>query len=110
MRPKSARAFEEFADASLAINPDIDTFYLFEPAFVDATRAGVDLVGALQSNGAKIDVWTLDVGLDGGGSDEELLSVLYLAFEFGVDQITTNTPTAVEKIWITRRGCPVHAP
>ncbi len=110
MRPRSAQAIEDFADASLAINPDIEIFYVYEPAFVGAAKAGFDLVGALKSNGARVDVWTLDAGLDGGGSDGELLSVLELAFECGVDQITTNTPAAVEKIWKTRLGCPAHAP
>lgn len=76
----------------------------------DSGRSGVDLVGSLKSNGAKIDVSTLDAGLDGGGSDEELLPVLDIAFECGVDHITTNTPAAVEHNWKTRQGCPAHAP
>ena len=42
----------------------------------DSGSCGVDLVGALKSNGAKIDVWTLDLGLDGGSSNDELLAVL----------------------------------
>ena len=76
----------------------------------DSVSPGVDLVGALNSNGAKIDVWTLDVGLDGSGSDDEFLAVLDIAFECGIDQITTISPAAVEHIWKSRRASSANAP
>ena len=76
----------------------------------DSWCSGVDLVGALKSNGAKIDVWTLDLGLDGGSSNDELLTVLGFAFECGVAQITTKTHTAAEQIWKTRCGSSASAP
>ena len=76
----------------------------------DSGSCGVDLVGALKSNGAKIDVWTLDLGLDGGSSNDELLAVLGFAFECGVDQNTTISHAAVEHIWKSRRASSANAP
>ena len=109
-RPKSASEYEEFAQTILAVEPSIAYYYIYATAFAQASDVGVDLVGSLKTNGAKIDVWTLDADQDDGRSDGELLALLDLAFDLGVDQITTNTPMAIADLWTTQRGGERPAP
>lgn len=97
--PKSAVEFQKFADIVLAVDPSIAFYYLFAKTVLAATEAGFDLVGRLKANGAKIDVWTLDANPSDDPPDDGLLAQLDLAFELGVDQITTNTPVALAHLW-----------
>lgn len=71
------------------------TIYLHRQHVAALAGAGANVVEMLQTRGFRVDCWTIDAGRS--RSAELLRSCL----ELGVDQITTNTPVAMEALAAT---------
>jgi glycerophosphoryl diester phosphodiesterase len=82
-----------FVDEVFATAPAAHTFYLYH-RFVGAALAhGVDPIAILKSAAAKIDVWTLDPTMP------EIETMLPRMVAAGADQITTNDPIGMARLW-----------
>ncbi|MCB1496264.1 MAG: hypothetical protein KDJ86_10790 [Bauldia sp.] len=87
------KEMEAFVDEVFAVAPEADSFYL-DHHFLDAALAfGVNPVAALKRNGATIDVWTLDP------DKPDVRRHLIQAVAAGADQITTNDPGGLARLW-----------
>lgn len=73
--------------------PEAETIYLHHSILAAARDRGIDLAGALQREGRLVDCWT--IGTNKPGTEHQLC----LAVEAGVDQITTDTPGDLERLW-----------
>ncbi len=71
--------------------PDAAMIYLYYRLVGDLLSAGFDIIAALHRFGFKIDCWTLDDG------NPDTPQGLRQCLSLGADQITTNTPIALEK-------------
>lgn len=78
--------------------PEAETIYPHHSILAAARDRGIDLVGALQREGRLVDCWT--IGTNKPGTEAQLR----LAVEAGVDQITTDTPGDLERLWATMAG------
>jgi len=86
-------AIAAFVEEVFATAPAASAFYLHY-RFVSAALAhGVDPVAILKSAGAKIDVWTLDPTMP------EIETILPQMMAGGADQITTNDPIGMARLW-----------
>jgi len=84
---------EAFVAEVFAIAPEADAFYL-DHRFVDAALAfGINPVAPLKRNGAAVDVWTLDP------DKRDVRRHLEQAITAGADQITTNDPAGLARLW-----------
>ena len=78
--------------------PEAETIYPHHSILAAARDRGIDLVGALQREGRLVDCWTI------GTNKPDTQAQLRLAVEAGVDQITTDTPGDLERLWATMAG------
>lgn len=72
--------------------PDVTTFYIDHRLLVQSLDDGFSWATALHNYGIKLDAWTLDVGNPIAEANARRL------LEAGVDQFTTNTPTALRAL------------
>jgi glycerophosphoryl diester phosphodiesterase len=94
--PASAAEFEALGALMLAHAPDAAIFYLHVPLVLDALAADVDLVAIAKAAGAEVDAWRLEP------EDKRAMATLATLIAAGVDQITTDSPLALEKLWQSR--------
>jgi glycerophosphoryl diester phosphodiesterase len=88
--------FEALVAEVWRIAPDADAFYLYH-AFVTAALAeGCNPIEKLKANRAMIDVWTLDP------TTPDLIEILIACIAAGADQITTNDPPGMARLWRAR--------
>jgi glycerophosphoryl diester phosphodiesterase len=91
-----ASDFEAFVANVWRIAPRADAFYLYH-AFVTAALAkGCNPVKTLKAGGAFVDVWTLDPAMPG------VVDILEACTAAGADQITTNDPPRLARLWQAR--------
>ncbi len=72
--------------------PDAQMIYLYYRLVGSLLDAGFDIIAALHGLGFSIDCWTIDDGRP------DATPALRQCLQLGVDQITTNTPIALEGI------------
>ncbi len=94
--PASAAEFEALAASMLAHAPGAATFYLHIPLVLQGLEAGVDLIALAKAAGAKVDAWPLEP------EDDRASETLARLIAAGVDQITTDSPLALEQLWQSR--------
>lgn len=90
-------AMAAFVDDVFAAAPAADAFYLHHLFVGSALALGFNPLKRLKDNGAIIDVWTLDPTMPG------VLAILAEAIAAGADQITTNDPPGIARLWVGRR-------
>lgn len=91
--PASAAEFRTLGAYMLAHAPEAAIFYLHIALALQGLEAGVDLIAMAKTRGAEVDAWRLEPEDDGAA---EILTRLVAA---GVDQITTDSPLALEQLW-----------
>jgi glycerophosphoryl diester phosphodiesterase len=91
--PESAAEFEALGAYALAHAPEAAIFYFHIPIVLQGLRLGVDLVAMAKAGGAEVDAWRLEP------EDERAHARLAQLIEAGVDQITTDSPEALEELW-----------
>ncbi|MEZ5670148.1 MAG: glycerophosphodiester phosphodiesterase family protein [Alphaproteobacteria bacterium] len=91
--PQTGADFARFTEAVLAEAPDAAAFYLYHRFVGAALAAGVNPIAILQRHGAFVDVWTLDP------TTPDIASILRAVVRAGADQITTNAPGALARLW-----------
>jgi glycerophosphoryl diester phosphodiesterase len=89
-------ALRRFLDEVLSTAPGASIFYLWHRFVSAAFAVDVDPIGVLQDSGALIDVWTLDP------TTPFIDRILVEMVEAGADQITTNDPDGIARIWDRR--------
>lgn len=94
----TAAEFADFTHAVLKLATGAAAFYLHHRFVSAALAAGVNPIEILQTDGAMIDVWTLDP------TTPDIASILHRVIEAGADQVTTNDPIAMAQLWA--RGTP----
>lgn len=67
--------------------------YLHYRFLLGCLQAGMDPVASLQAAGRRVDAWTVDPDLP------DIADLLRRLVAAGVDQITTNDPLTLERIW-----------
>ena len=82
-----------FAEEVAAIAPAAAVFYLNYQFVLRALDLGVNPLEPLKRNGAMVDVWTLDP------TTPEIGGVLTRVIDAGADQITTNDPIGMARLW-----------
>ncbi len=92
-RLDGGEAIAAFLDEVAARAPEAATFYLYYRFVLAALDAGINPVARLKARGATIDVWTLDPTTRGIGA------ILPRVVRAGADQITTNDPLAMARLW-----------
>lgn len=90
-----ASAIDAFMEEVLATVPDAATFYLYHRFVSRALDLGADPIAALKRNGAMVDVWTLDP------DTPDIETILQRMIAAGADQITTNDPPGMARLWET---------
>ena len=95
--PASTAEFTAFGAYTLVHAYEARIFYFHIPLLLQGLARGVDLIALAQGRGAEVDAWRLEPGHD---QAEATLARLVGA---GVDQITTDSPEALERLWQTRR-------
>ncbi len=91
--PGSAAEFEVLGAYALAHAPEAAIFYLHIPTVLRGLELGVDLIAMVEARGAEVDVWRLEP------EEEQARARLVQLIEAGVDQITTDSPEALEELW-----------
>jgi glycerophosphoryl diester phosphodiesterase len=91
--PESAAEFEALGAYALAHAPEAAIFYFHIPTVLRGLSLGVDLIAMAKAGGAEVDVWRLEP------EDERACAKLARLIEAGVDQITTDSPEALEELW-----------
>jgi glycerophosphoryl diester phosphodiesterase len=91
--PGSAAEFEALGTYVLAHAPEAAIFYLHLPTVLRGLGLEVDLIAMVKACGAEVDVWRLEP------EDEQARARLAQLVEAGVDQITTDSPEVLERLW-----------
>lgn len=94
----SAPDFEAFVAEVWRIAPHADAFYLYHGFVTAALADGCNPIEKLKANGATIDVWTLDP------TTPDVVEIMTAAIAAGADQITTNDPPGLARLWRSGRG------
>jgi glycerophosphoryl diester phosphodiesterase len=94
--PASAGEYRALGADMLAQAPEAAIFYLNIPLVLGGLEAGVDLIAMAKGHGAEVDAWRLE------SEDEGAADTLATLIAAGVDQITTDSPVALEQLWLRR--------
>ena len=86
----------DFAVEALETAPKASAFYIHHGLVTAGLALGVNPIAALKKNGAVVDVWTLDPTTPDA---ERILTEIVAA---GADQITTNDPPGLARLWRER--------
>jgi glycerophosphoryl diester phosphodiesterase len=90
------RTMEAFVAEVFAIAPAADAFYLYHRFVGAALALGFNPLKRLKENGAIIDIWTLDP------TTPRVIAILEEVIAAGADQITTNDPPGIDRLWADR--------
>ena len=93
--PASAAEFAALGAYTLAHAADAAIFYFHIPLLLRGLERGVDLCALARACGAEVDAWRLEPDHPQAGAK---LARLVAA---GVDQVTTDAPEALERLWRT---------
>jgi glycerophosphoryl diester phosphodiesterase len=96
--PASAAEFEALGAYALAHAREAAIFYFHIPMLLRGLELGVDLIAMAKARGAEVDAWRLEP------EDDPAAATLARLVEAGVDQITTDSPEALEQLWQTRKA------
>jgi glycerophosphoryl diester phosphodiesterase len=94
--PDSAAEFQALAAYTLAHARGAAIFYFRIPVALRGLEHGVDLIAMAKATGAEVDAWRLEP------EDDQAAVKLAQLVEAGVDQITTDSPEALEELWRSR--------
>ena len=94
--PESAAEFAALGAFTLAHAFDAAIFYFHIPLLLQGLELGVDLIALAKDRGAEVDAWRLEP------DHEQVGEKLARLIEAGVDQITTDSPEALEQLWQSR--------
>jgi glycerophosphoryl diester phosphodiesterase len=89
----SHHKIKELAFAVAAEAPDAKIVYVAWQVLRAGLAQGVNLIADLQAYGYQVDCWTIDADTREGPDN------LLMAVQAGADQLTTNTPLALEALW-----------
>jgi glycerophosphoryl diester phosphodiesterase len=84
---------KELAFAVAAEAPEAKIIYLARDVLSAGLAQGVNLIADLRAYGYEVDCWTIDADARDGADQ------IRTAVQAGADQITTNTPLALEALW-----------
>jgi len=96
--PASTAEFTALGAYALAHAYEARIFYFHIPLLLQGLELRVDLIALAQARGAEVDAWRLEPGHEGAGAK------LARLVEAGVDQITTDSPEELERLWQTRQA------
>ena len=96
--PASAAEFEALGAYTLTHAREAAIFYFEIPMLLRGLELGVDLIAMAKARGAEVDAWRLEP------EDDPAAATLARLVEAGVDQITTDSPEALEQLWQTRKA------
>ena len=96
--PASTAEFTALGAYALAHAYEARIFYFHIPLLLQALEQRVDLIALARARGAEVDAWRLEPGHDQAGAK------LARLVEAGVDQITTDLPEALERLWQTMQA------
>ena len=96
--PASALEFAALGAYTLAHARAAAIFYFHIPMLLRGLELGVDLIAIARAQGAEVDAWRLEP------EDDPAAATLARLVEAGVDQITTDSPEALEQLWRTRKA------
>lgn len=85
-----------FAAEALETAPKADAFYIHHGLVTAGLALGVNAIAALKTSGAFVDVWTLDP------TTPEAARILADVVAAGANQITTNDPPGLARLWQER--------
>jgi len=91
-----ASDIEGFIAEAVRTAPKADAFYLHHGLVTAGLALGVNPIPALKKNGAIVDVWTLDP------TTPDAARILTDVVTAGADQITTNDPPGLARLWQER--------
>jgi glycerophosphoryl diester phosphodiesterase len=89
----SHHKIKELAFAVAAEAPEAKIIYVARDVLSAGLAQGVNVIADLQAYGYQVDCWTIDADTRDGPDQ------LRIAVQAGADQITTNTPLALEALW-----------
>ena len=84
---------KELAFAVAADAPEVKIVYVALEILRAGLAQGVNVIADLQAYGYEVDCWTIDADTRDGADP------LRIAVQAGANQITTNTPLALEALW-----------
>ena len=93
--PASTAEFTALGAYTLAHAYEARIFYFHIPLLLQGLDQRVNLIALAQGRGAEVDAWRLEPG------DAQAGAKLARLVEAGVDQITTDSPEALERLWRT---------
>ena len=96
--PATAAEFQALGAYTLAHAPDAAIFYFHIPLLLRGLELGVDLITMAKAHGAEVDAWRLEP------EDDPAAAKLARLVEAGIDQITTDSPEALEQLWQTLKA------
>jgi glycerophosphoryl diester phosphodiesterase len=91
--PDSAAELQALGAYTFAHAPGAAIFYFHIPIVLRGLELGVDLIAIAKAQGAEVDAWRLEP------EDEGVAAKLARLIEAGVDQITTDSPEALDELW-----------
>jgi glycerophosphoryl diester phosphodiesterase len=91
--PDSAAEFQALGAYTLAHARGAAIFYFHVPIVLRGLELGVDLIAMAKAQRAEVDAWRLEP------EDDRAAAKLTRLIEAGVDQITTDSPEALERLW-----------
>jgi glycerophosphoryl diester phosphodiesterase len=94
--PGSPAEFEALGAYTLAHAPQAAIFYFHIQIVLRGLELGVDLIAMAKRQGAEVDAWRLEP------EHEQAAAKLARLIDAGVDQITTDSPETLEKLWRDR--------
>jgi len=87
---------EGFVAEAARTAPEADAFYVHHGLVTTGLALGVNPIAALNRHGAFVDVWTLDP------TTQDAARILADVVAAGADQITTNDPPGLARLWRER--------
>jgi glycerophosphoryl diester phosphodiesterase len=91
--PDSAAEFHALGAYTLAHARGAAIFYFHIPTVLRGLELGIDLIAMAKAAGAEVDAWRLEP------EDDRAAAKLTRLIEAGVDQITADSPEALERLW-----------
>jgi glycerophosphoryl diester phosphodiesterase len=91
--PDSTAEFQALGAYTLAHAKGASIFYFHIPIALRGLELGVDLIAMAKAERAEVDAWRLEP------EDDLATERLARLIEAGVDQITTDSPEALERLW-----------
>jgi glycerophosphoryl diester phosphodiesterase len=91
--PTTAAEFQALGAYTLAHATDAAIFYFHIPVLLRGLELGVDLIAMAKAQDAEVDAWRLEP------EDDRAAAKLARLIAAGVDQITTDSPEALDRLW-----------